>query len=76
MGPRVHVDAQAVRAGGVVRRFWRPHRADSLRIDAIYFASFDQGCNDRAVITTAVGAGEQMVLAAERDGADGALDDV
>lgn len=47
-----------------------------LRIDAVHLASFDERGNDRPVFAAAVGASEEVVLAAERDRADRALDDI
>ena len=48
----------------------------ALRIDAVQLAGLDQGGQDGPVLAAAVGAGEEGVLAVERDGADGSLDDV
>src|SRR5678815_4024555 len=47
-----------------------------LRIDGVEFAGFDQRGDDRPVLATAVGAGEERILTIEGDGADGAFDDV
>src|SRR6187402_3777995 len=47
-----------------------------LRIEAVHLASFDERGNDRPMLAAAVGAGEEVVLAAERDRADRALDDI
>ena len=47
-----------------------------LRIDAAEFAGLDQRGDDGPVLAAAVGAGEQRVLAVERDRSDAALDDV
>src|SRR5882672_10889044 len=47
-----------------------------LRIDAVHLAGFDERGNDRPVLATAVGAGEEVVLAAERDRTDRTLDDI
>ena len=47
-----------------------------LRIEAVHLASFDERGNDRPMLAAAVGAGEEVVLAAERGLADRALDDL
>src|SRR6266704_5794078 len=47
-----------------------------LRIDAVYLAGFDERGDDRPVLATAVGAGEEVVLAAERDRTNRTLDNV
>ena len=47
-----------------------------LRVDAVELAGLDQRSDDGPVLGAAVGAGEQSVLAIERDRPDGALDDV
>jgi hypothetical protein len=43
-------------------------------LDAIEFAGFDERAQDRPAVSAAVAAGEEMVLAAEADRADRALD--
>ena len=48
----------------------------SLRVDAIHFAGCDQRGHDCPMFGAAVGAGEEMILAAERNGTDGAFDGV
>ncbi len=45
-------------------------------VHAVEFAALDQGRKDRPVFSAFVGAGEQGVLAVERQRPDGALDDV
>lgn len=45
-------------------------------IDAVELAGLDERGEDRPVLGAAVGAGEEVVLAAERQGSDGAFDDV
>jgi hypothetical protein len=47
-----------------------------LGIDAVQLGGLDQRGQDRPVFTAAVGAGEQGVLARQRQGADGAFDGV
>jgi hypothetical protein len=47
-----------------------------LRIDGIHFASCDQRGQNCPMFATAIGAGEEMILAPERNGTDGALNDV
>ena len=47
-----------------------------VRIDVVELAGLDQRGDDRPVLAAAVGAGEERVLAVERDRADGALDGV
>jgi hypothetical protein len=47
-----------------------------LRIDVVEFAGLNQGGEDGPVLGAAIGAGEEMVFAAEGERADGALDDV
>ena len=47
-----------------------------LRFDAVELASLDKRGDDGPVFSAAVGAGEERVLAIERNGTDGALDDV
>ena len=37
-----------------------------LRVNTIHFASFDEGGDDRPMLTAAIGTGEEMVLAPER----------
>ena len=46
------------------------------RLDAVQLAGLDQQGQHRPVVAAAVGAGEEGVLAVERDGPDGSLDDV
>ena len=46
------------------------------RIDAVQLAGLDQRGDGGPMLGAAVGAGEQRILAVERDRADGALDDV
>ena len=48
----------------------------ALRIDAVQLAGLDQGGQDGPVLAAAVGAGEEGVLAVERDWPDGALNDI
>lgn len=45
-------------------------------VDAVELAGFDQRGDRGPVLSPAVGAGEECVLAIEGDGADGPLDDV
>src|ERR1700740_656803 len=46
----------------------REHIAQiGLRIDGVHFAGFDERGNDRPVLPAAVGAGEEMVFAPERN---------
>jgi hypothetical protein len=46
----------------------REHVAQiELRIDVIHLAGFDERGNDRPVLAAAVGAGEEMVFAPERN---------
>ena len=45
-------------------------------LDAVQFCRFDQRAEDRPAVCSAIAAGEQMVLASERDGPDRALDRV
>jgi len=47
-----------------------------LRVDAVHFAGCDQRGQNCPMFGTAIGAGEEMVFAPERNGADGALDGV
>ena len=47
-----------------------------MRFDAVQFAGFDQRADCRPACAAAVTAGEQVVLAAERDRADRALDGI
>src|SRR5438132_14434495 len=47
-----------------------------LRIDAVHLAGFDERGDDRPVVTTAIGAGEEVVLAAKCDRTDRTLDDI
>jgi hypothetical protein len=47
-----------------------------LGVDAIQFAGLDQRGDGRPVFGAAVGAGEEGVLAGERDGTDRAFDGV
>ena len=47
-----------------------------LRIDIVHLAGFDQRGVDGPISSALVRAGEQMILAPERDGPHGALDDV
>jgi hypothetical protein len=44
-----------------------------LGIDGIHFAGCDQRGQDCPMFATAIGAGEEMILAPERNGTDGAL---
>ena len=48
----------------------------AVRLNVEELASFDQLSDHRPVLRTAIGAGEERVLAVERDRADGALDRV
>src|SRR6266540_3826801 len=48
----------------------------SKRLDVIELCSGDQRGDDRPALRAAIGSREQVVLAAERDRADGALDRV
>src|SRR5216684_4025458 len=45
-----------------------------VRLYAVELRRGDEGADDSPTATTAVGAGEQMVLAPEGDGPDGAFD--
>lgn len=45
-------------------------------VDVVQLAGGDERGQHRPVLGAAVGIGEEVVLAAERQGADGALDDV
>jgi len=47
-----------------------------LGLDAVEFCSLDEGADHGPAGAAAVAAGEEMVLAAERHGPDGALDGV
>ena len=47
-----------------------------MRLDAGELAGLDQRGDDRPVIGTTIGAGEQRVLSRQSQGADGALDGV
>ena len=47
-----------------------------LRVDAVELAGLDERGDDGPVLSAAVGAGEERILAIEGDGTDGALDDV
>jgi hypothetical protein len=47
-----------------------------LRIDATEFAGLDQRSDDGPVLTAAVGAGEECVLAVERNRSDRSFDDI
>src|SRR5262245_25602903 len=48
----------------------------SLRIDPVHLAGFDERGDDRPMLAAAVGAGEEMIFAPERDRPDCALDDI
>lgn len=45
-----------------------------MRLDGVEFRGFDERGHGCPALASAIGAGEQMVLATERDRADGALD--
>ena len=47
-----------------------------LRIDAVELAGLDQRGDDGPVLAAAVGAGEEGILAVQRERPDGAFDDV
>ena len=47
-----------------------------LRIEPVHLAGLDQRGGDGPMLAAAVGAGEEVVLAAERDRTDRALDDI
>jgi len=47
-----------------------------LGIDGVELAGFDQRRDDRPVLATAVGAGEECVLSVQGNRPDGSLDDV
>ncbi len=47
-----------------------------LRIDAVELAGFDQRRDRCPVLATAIRAGEERILAGERNRPDGAFDDV
>jgi len=38
-----------------------------VRIDAREFAGFDQRCDDRSVLATAIGAGKERILSVRRN---------
>jgi len=48
----------------------------AVRLDVEELASIDQRGDHRPVLSTAIRAGEERVLAVERERADGALDGV
>ena len=47
-----------------------------VRLDPVELAGFDERGDDRPVLAAAIGAGEERVLAIERDRPDGSLDGV
>ncbi len=48
----------------------------SVRLDAVELRGGDEGADYGPALAAAIGAGEQMVIAPERHGPDGALDGV
>src|SRR5262245_1065786 len=48
----------------------------SLRVDPVHLAGFDERGDDRPMLAAAVGAGEEMIFAPERDRPDCAFDDI
>jgi hypothetical protein len=73
-GPRQEVVDAAV--GMTVDDFGDDVGEVGERIDTGEFASLDQRGDDRPMLAAAVRAGEERVLAVQRDGSDGALDHV
>ena len=48
----------------------------SVGIDAVEFAGFDQRCDDRPILGTAIGAGEQRIFAIQCNRPDAPLHDI
>ena len=68
--------SSSIRPVGDARRSWRARRAGKLADRPLHLVGFDERGDDRPMLAAAVGTGEEMIFAPERDRPDCARDDI